>query len=139
MGPLIRWYRLGPEDLIVVHDDLDLQPGMLRFKMGGGAAGHKGILSIATALGTNEFARLRLGIGRPPKGHDPAGYVLRNIQPELTAVYSDVLDKSASALTTFCTKGLPAAMMEYHSKPKPLSSAQSQAKPHNQDSPNAVE
>ncbi|SDB55502.1 peptidyl-tRNA hydrolase, PTH1 family [Desulfonatronum thiosulfatophilum] len=127
VGPLIRWYRLGPENLIVVHDDLDLQPGTVRFKMGGGAAGHKGILSISSALGTNEFARLRLGIGRPPKGHDPAGYVLRNIQPELDSVYSEVLGKSANALTTFCTKGISVAMMEYHSNPKLPSPGQTQS------------
>lgn len=114
VGPLSRWYRIAPEHVLVVHDELDLQPGMLRFKLGGGAAGHKGILSVSQALGTNAFPRLRLGIGRPPAGHDPAAYVLRTISPELNPVFSETLKRAVKAISTFCTKGLTAATQELH-------------------------
>lgn len=125
VGPLSRWYRIPPEQVLVVHDELDLQPGMLRFKMGGGAAGHKGILSVTEALGTNAFPRLRLGIGRPPAGSDPAAYVLRSISQESMPVFSEALKQAARALTAFCTKGLAAATQELHSAQRQSPQAES--------------
>ncbi|SMP43204.1 peptidyl-tRNA hydrolase [Desulfonatronum zhilinae] len=114
VGPLARWYRIPAEQILVVHDELDLPPGVLRFKMGGGAAGHKGILSIVQSLGTNAFPRLRVGIGRPPSGHDPAGYVLRPFHGEGLAALSGTLTTAVTAVTMFCTKGLAAGMQELH-------------------------
>ncbi|TVQ97482.1 MAG: aminoacyl-tRNA hydrolase [Desulfovibrionales bacterium] len=115
VGPLARWYRIPPEQILVVHDELDLQTGSLRFKIGGGAAGHKGILSISQALGTNDFPRLRLGIGRPPTGHDPAAYVLRNFSADSQDVLAKVLSTTVSAIRTFCEEGLTKATQELHS------------------------
>lgn len=114
VGPLARWYRIPVERILVVHDELDLAPGSLRFKLGGGAAGHKGILSIVQSLGTNEFPRLRVGIGRPPAGHDPAGYVLRSFPAEGLAALAETLASAVTAIRTFCTKGLTLGMQELH-------------------------
>jgi PTH1 family peptidyl-tRNA hydrolase len=78
LAPLLR--RTSLEDLsrlVIVHDDLDLEPGRLQFKQGGGLAGHNGLRSIAQTLGTNDFARLRIGIGRPPSKEHGADYVLK--------------------------------------------------------------
>ncbi|WP_045220621.1 aminoacyl-tRNA hydrolase [Desulfonatronum thioautotrophicum] len=116
VGPLARWYRIPPEQILVVHDELDLQAGSLRFKIGGGAAGHKGLLSISQALGTTDFPRLRLGIGRPPSGHDPAAYVLRNFAAESKSELTEALATAVSAIRIFCEKGLADGMQELHSK-----------------------
>lgn len=72
-----HYYKLAPEELLVVHDELDLPPGVVRLKQGGGAGGHNGLSDVIEKLGTTEFARLRLGIGHPPRGGDVASYVLR--------------------------------------------------------------
>lgn len=114
VGPLARWYRIPAEQILVVHDELDLAPGVLRFKLGGGAAGHKGILSIAQSLGTNDFPRLRVGIGRPPSGHDPAGYVLRPFYAEGLATLPETLTTAVTAINSFCVKGLTLGMQELH-------------------------
>lgn len=116
VGPLAHWYRIPFEQILVVHDELDLQPGSLRFKMGGGAAGHKGVLSIIQSLGTNAFPRLRLGIGRPTAGHDPASYVLRTIHPAMQETYSEALATAAASIMTFCRRGLTMGMQELHGK-----------------------
>jgi peptidyl-tRNA hydrolase, PTH1 family len=114
IGPLARWHKLDPEQILIIHDDLDLQPGVVKFKMGGGAAGHKGILSTIEALGTNAFARLRIGIGRPQAGFDPASYVLRKFSPEQTEIFTKALSLARKALVIYCTKGLEAGMQEIH-------------------------
>jgi len=114
VGSLARWYRIPPEHILVIHDELDLQPGSLRFKVGGGAAGHKGILSIAKALGTNDFPRLRLGIGRPLPGQDPAAYVLRNFDASTLETVAETLTTAVRAIAIFCEKGLTLGMQELH-------------------------
>lgn len=114
VGPLANWYRLPAEQILVVHDELDLAPGALRFKMGGGAAGHKGILSVVQSLGTQDFPRLRIGIGRPPSGHDPAGYVLRPFHGEGLAALPETLSTAVTAIRLFCVKGLTLGMQELH-------------------------
>jgi PTH1 family peptidyl-tRNA hydrolase len=90
--PLLR--RTSLEDLhrlVIVHDELDLEPGRLQMKLGGGLAGHNGLRSIAQALGTNEFARLRIGIGKPPSKEQGADYVLkRPTGARKTALAEDV-------------------------------------------------
>lgn len=74
---MLDYYKIGVEDLLVVHDDIDLEFGRLRLQVAGGSGGHNGIRSIETSLGTNQFSRLKVGIGRPPGSMDPADYVLR--------------------------------------------------------------
>lgn len=76
VGKLARYYRIEPEEILVVHDELDLKQGDVRLKRGGGHAGHNGLRDIIANLGSREFLRLRLGIGRPQNGRDIADYVL---------------------------------------------------------------
>lgn len=115
VGPLLRWYGLAPNKLLVVHDDLDLALGTVKFKQGGGAAGHRGISSIITNLGTNAFARLRIGIGRPPADADPAAYVLRKFSGHSREAYEHALRIAAHGIHIYCTQGMAAAMQTIHS------------------------
>lgn len=111
---LIRFYKLPLENVLVAHDDLDLPFCAIRMRPGGGAGGQKGIKSTIDQLGTNEFARLRLGIDRPPGRMDAAAYVLQQFtQKEMLAV-SETLDRAADAALTWVTEGLNAAMNKFN-------------------------
>lgn len=82
VSSLLRWYKLTPADLTVIYDDLDLEPGRLRIRARGGTGGHRGLASITGILGTGDFARIRLGIGRPPvNGPEVTGWVLNRPAP----------------------------------------------------------
>lgn len=87
----MRFYKLGPDQVIVFHDDLDLALGKVRIKQGGGHAGHNGLRSIQQELGSAEFVRVRLGIGRPPAGRDPSDYVLQPFVAEEGKVVDDLV------------------------------------------------
>ena len=76
VGPLAKFYSVPPADVIVIHDELDIDFGRIRLKLGGGEGGHNGLRSVANALGTKDFQRVRIGIGRPPGRKDPAAFVL---------------------------------------------------------------
>ena len=111
---LVRFYKVPLEQVLVAHDDLDLPFCTIRMRPGGGAGGQKGIKSTIDQLGTNEFARLRLGIDRPPGRMDAAAYVLQEFtQKELLSV-SETLDRAAEAALTFVTEGLNAAMNKFN-------------------------
>ncbi len=94
--PLMAWYKLKPEQLLVVHDELDLEPGRMKLKKGGSAAGHNGIKSIQQRLGTPEFYRLRVGIGKPESREQVISWVLgRFFDPERTVMektFPDIVD-----------------------------------------------
>ncbi len=93
---LVDYYRLPLDDLLVVHDDIDLPFGRLRLVVGRGSGGHNGVRSLERALGTNEFARLKIGVGRPPGRMDPAAYVLHRFEfrerPEVDVMVDDAAD-----------------------------------------------
>jgi peptidyl-tRNA hydrolase, PTH1 family len=111
---LLNFYKLPLDHLLVVSDDLDLPFCTLRIRPGGGPGGQKGMGSIIQQLGTQDFARLRLGIDRPPGRMDAAAYVLQEFtQKELLAV-SETLDRAADAALTFVTEGLNAAMNKFN-------------------------
>jgi PTH1 family peptidyl-tRNA hydrolase len=111
---LVRFYKLPLDHVLIAHDDIDLPFCTLRMRPGGGAGGQKGIKSTIDQLGTNEFARLRLGIDRPPGRMDAAAYVLQEFsQKELMAV-SETLDRAADAALTWMTAGLNAAMNKFN-------------------------
>ncbi len=111
---LTRFYKLPLEHVLVAHDDLDLPFCTIRMRPGGGPGGQKGVKSIIEQLGTPEFARLRLGIDRPPGRMDAAAYVLQDFtQKELLAV-SETLDRAADAALTWVTEGLNAAMNKFN-------------------------
>jgi len=100
--PLAAWHRLAPERILAVHDELDLPLGRMRFKIGGGNAGHKGLDSITKCLGTPDFYRLRLGIGRPPHGSgDAANWVLGRFTAEEQPVCLKVLQAAAEVVGDF--------------------------------------
>lgn len=113
---LAKYVSVPPEEVIVVHDDLDLPFGTIKLKRGGGSGGHNGLKDITKALGTPDYVRVRVGIGRPPGRMDPATFVLRQFgaaeRKELPFVVSDAAD----AVEALLTSGLEAAQQEYHSR-----------------------
>ena len=109
----LREYGLAPGDLLVAYDDIDLPFGRLRLRPRGGAAGHKGILSIIEYLGAQDFARLRIGVGRPDGG-DVRDYVLTSFDQDQTAELGMVLDRAVSAIERYLADGLEAAMNEFN-------------------------
>lgn len=108
--------RLGgvPQDLTVVHDDLDMEPGRLRIKRAGGDGGHNGLLSILTTLGTDQFSRLKVGIGRPAPGADAADYVLEPFTQDETVVIEASVEQAVLALECLMVEGPDAAMNKFH-------------------------
>jgi PTH1 family peptidyl-tRNA hydrolase len=114
---LLRRYGVPPEDLIVVHDDVDLPLGRLRLKRGGGAAGQRGVLSIADSLRTQEFVRARIGVSRPVDRDQMVDYVLDRFGPEERERLAAVLPRAADAVMTVVRSGLESAMTEYNRVP----------------------
>ena len=113
--PLMAYHGMEPQDLIVVHDEADFDPGLVRIKNGGGAAGHKGILSLVQHLGTPDFLRVRLGIGRPPGG--PAKlekYVLERPGKADAELMALGIQRGADAVEMLLRDGIEAAMREFH-------------------------
>jgi PTH1 family peptidyl-tRNA hydrolase len=116
---LANFYKLPLENLLVAHDDLDIPFGTIRMRPGGGPGGQKGIASTIAQLGTKDFARLRLGIGRPPGRMDPAAYVLQDFSRDETKILSEVLDRAADAALEFVVSGLDKAMNKYNGSIEP--------------------
>ena len=110
---------LDLSDVIVVHDDLDLDPGRLRIKSRGGAGGHNGVLSIIDALGSDRFPRLKIGVGRPPAGEDPADYVLEPPPSRERTVLEEAVQQAVQALECWLAEGLMAAMNRFNRLPAP--------------------
>jgi peptidyl-tRNA hydrolase, PTH1 family len=113
-------FRAGMEDLVIIHDDLDLRVGSLRIKRRGGDGGHQGVRSIIDALGGNTFMRLKVGIGRPPEGMDPAEYVLKSFDPGERPQIDSVLSQAAEALMVMLSDGVEAAMNRFQRRASPL-------------------
>jgi peptidyl-tRNA hydrolase, PTH1 family len=111
---LSRFYKIPQENLMVAHDDLDLPFCALRLRPAGGSAGQKGIASIIQQLGTPDFARLRLGIDRPPGRMDAAAYVLQAFTQKESQQVAELLDKAADAALTWVTDGLDMAMNRFN-------------------------
>lgn len=113
---LVRYYKVPLENLMVVYDDVDLPFGQLRLRPGGGSAGHKGMNSIQEQLGTEEFPRLRFGIGRPPGRMEAADYVLQDFSRDESELLSQILDRGVDAILLFLSEGLEKAMNVYNTK-----------------------
>lgn len=109
-GEPLRQLSFKPTDLIVIHDDLDIPFGQVRIKSGGGTGGHKGLMSITTALGTPDFVRIRCGIGRPEAEQDPADYVLEAFAQSQMDTLSDEIARAAAAVRTCLVDGAEKAM-----------------------------
>jgi peptidyl-tRNA hydrolase, PTH1 family len=111
---LLHFYKLPLSDLLVAHDDLDLPIGTIRIRPDGGSAGQKGMTSILERLGTDEFARIRLGIGRPPGQMQAPDYVLQEFSRTDLAIISETLNRAVEAVLTFITENLDTAMNRYN-------------------------
>ena len=122
VGQLAAFYKITAADILVVSDDLDLPPGKLRLRPGGSAGGQKGVKSISQHLHTEDFPRLRVGIGRPggqgssaPPGMDPADYVLHNFTAVEEAEMAFVRPRAADAIEVWLAEGITAAMNRFNS------------------------
>ncbi len=108
--PLAAWHRVPPERLLVVHDDLDLAPGRMKFKKGGGDAGHNGLKSVTGRLGTPDYYRLRIGIGRSPFGGEVTGWVLGKLAAEERTWFANLLPVALDVVRLFACGDVPAAV-----------------------------
>jgi len=117
VAALLGFYKLSPERLVVIHDELDLSFGVVRLKLGGGDNGHNGLRSITSSLGTRDYYRARFGIGRPPGRMDPAAFVLKDFSAQERKELPFALDRAADAVEALITKGLAEAQNEYHQDP----------------------
>lgn len=115
---LLREFSLSSNELIVVHDDLDLEPGRLRIKLSGGHGGHNGIKSIIEALGTPQFVRLKIGIGRPAPGGDSADYVLEPVTKDEMTIFEPCLEQAVDALECLIHRGPDVAMNQFNVREK---------------------
>jgi PTH1 family peptidyl-tRNA hydrolase len=115
---LTDYFRIGSDDLIVVHDDLDLPFQTIRLKKGGGHGGHKGLLSLIDHLGESDFIRVRFGIGKPERKSMVEGYVLEPFSSEEADSLPELIQKAAEALTEILTLGIQTAMGKYNGKQK---------------------
>jgi len=106
VASIARFYKVPLARIAVVHDELDLPFGSLRLKRGGGDGGHNGLRSTTSALGSNDYARVRFGIGRPPGRQDPAEYVLREFGPAERKELAFLVDRAADAVELFVTQGM---------------------------------
>ena len=111
---LLSFYKLPVENMLIAHDDLDIPFGTIRIRPKGGPGGQGGMASTIEQLGTKDFPRLRIGIGRPPGRMDPAAYVLQNFSREEMKVLSEIVDRAAEAALTFVVEGLNKAMNKYN-------------------------
>jgi PTH1 family peptidyl-tRNA hydrolase len=130
ISDLLGYFKISPDHLIVVHDELDLEAGRLRIKQGGGDAGNRGVRSIAESLGTNDFVRVRIGIGRPPgftdeiemepgrqpKTEENKDYLLRPMTVAERQALAPLLERAASAAEAVAVDGLEAAMNRYNQR-----------------------
>lgn len=114
VSALMRYYKVSLQNLIVAHDDVDLPLGTIRMRPGGGSAGQKGISSIIERLGSQDFPRLRMGVGRPPGQMDAAGYVLQPFHKTDLEILPEFLDRAVDALDCFLELGLETAMNCYN-------------------------
>ena len=115
VGALVRRYGFGePEHIIVIHDELDLAPGVLRVKVGGGLAGHNGLRSITQHLKTQDYVRIRIGVGKPPSKEQGANHVLSRIPKAEREVLDVAVERAADAAEAVVRTGADAAMAQFN-------------------------
>jgi PTH1 family peptidyl-tRNA hydrolase len=117
VAPLARFFKIAPSEILVIHDELDLQPGQAKLKLGGSAAGHNGIKDIQGLLGTQDFWRLRLGIGHPGVKSEVANYVLKKPSAEHRDAIGTVIDRSLTATERLLAGEMDAALALIHAQP----------------------
>jgi PTH1 family peptidyl-tRNA hydrolase len=117
VAALARFYKIAPEEVLVAHDELDLMPGQVKIKFGGGHAGHNGLKDIHAQLGSPDYWRLRLGIGHPGVKAEVVDYVLRKPMPEQRELIEQTIARSVEALDLLLAGEMERAMMKIHAKP----------------------
>jgi PTH1 family peptidyl-tRNA hydrolase len=117
VAALARFFKIAPEEILVVHDELDLLPGQVKLKQGGSHAGHNGLKDIVAQLGSADFWRLRLGIGHPGVKAEVINYVLKKPSPEHRKAIEDGIARSLSALDALLAGEMEVAMRSVHMKP----------------------
>ncbi|MCV2354646.1 aminoacyl-tRNA hydrolase [Paucibacter sp. B2R-40] len=132
VAPLARFFKIAPEEILAIHDELDLEPGQMKFKQGGGNGGHNGLKDMQAQLGSANFWRLRLGIGHPGHKDEVAGYVLRKPPLAERQMLEDCIDKSMQSVELMLSGQMDKALTKIHAKPprpKAEKPPQQEAKP----------
>lgn len=114
VSALAKFYSLTPERIVVIHDELDIPAGEVRLKLGGGEGGHNGLRSVSASLGTRDYYRVRVGIGRPPGRMDAAEFVLRDFSPTERKELPFLVSDAADAVEMLVGEGLVAAQQRFH-------------------------
>jgi PTH1 family peptidyl-tRNA hydrolase len=116
VGPIARRYKIPASNIIVIHDELDLEPGAVKLKMGGGLAGHNGLKSVSQHMGTNDYMRVRIGVGKPSTKEQGADHVLSSIPPAERKILDVAVEIACDAVERIMKEGLDAAMREYNAR-----------------------
>jgi len=116
VGPIARRYKIPASNIIVIHDELDLEPGAVKLKMGGGLAGHNGLKSVSQHMGTNDYMRVRIGVGKPSTKEQGADHVLSSIPPNERKILDVAVETACDAVERIMKEGLDAAMREYNAR-----------------------
>jgi PTH1 family peptidyl-tRNA hydrolase len=116
LAPVVRYLKVPLDSFLVVHDDLDLAPGRIQLRRDGGFGGHRGLESIGQQLGSADFGRLRVGIGRPPPGQEAADYVLEDFTEPEARVMEEVFQRAGEALICWVSQGMEAAMNRFNNR-----------------------
>ena len=135
---LAGFFRIKPEEVLVVHDELDFEPGVARLKQGGGIAGHNGLKDISQRLASHEYWRLRIGVGKPPAGTQGGDYVLHKPSVEEKAAIDQAIERSLQVLPEMLKGDMQGATQKLHSsepKPKPVEKKEPEKKPEAQKAP----
>ena len=114
VGPALRYWKLSPSDLVVVHDDLELDPYRVQLKTGGGHGGHNGLKSLNAHVGSPDFVRIRVGVGRPPQLMDPADYVLGRFPKGEERQFEECVDWASQASRAVLEQGAVKAMNQFN-------------------------
>lgn len=117
VSALVRFFKIEPEQILVIHDELDLLPGQMKLKLGGGAAGHNGLKDILAQLGTPDFWRLRIGIGHPGDRAEVTNWVLRKPAPDQREAIEKCIAQSIEALPLLIDGPMERALMKIHARP----------------------
>lgn len=114
VGPLAKFYSVPPGRIVVIHDELDIDFGRIRLKVGGGEGGHNGLRSVVSALGSKDFQRVRIGVGRPPGRKDPAAFVLEAFTAAERTELPTICEQAADATELLIAQGLEPAQNTVH-------------------------
>ena len=126
---LAGFFKIPAEEILVVHDELDFPPGTARIKQGGGISGHNGLRDISQRLGSHDYWRLRLGVGRPADKDSGADYVLEKPPAEEREAVEDAIARSLEIMPLLLAGDMQAAMLKLHSQDKPVASKAEEKKP----------